>query len=440
MSENNHWNDEDWYEDDEDNSLDYSEEPGMNSFSIQIPMEYTFNVEEGIAVYPVVHPGGMIVNVVHSFDNSRNYTGDYTNPPIPKGFKRVAGQWESGIVIESIETGNQYVWIPVGGIEPDGTFDCQHECEPFGRRPFEGETLTPCNLKDHVRNITAETAGENPTDQQICFALIEVMLAFLEKFAEVAPDGDEEYKSTETRTFDTLEKIEKMARGENPIEDRPIEELFMLLEEFEEELFEDSFNEEYDIMLQVIHHQVEQYGGFYISRYLISKGKDGMPHSVAGEIPWNNIDYFHAERIVPLLEPSSNSVAPHICYGAEIDSMIESVYERNVAKEEEIFLDSSSLGNYRTSRKGREKVLPTGSRASWYISNIADFCGNVGIMTQEKNQSSYCVVRGGSYLDSGEDAPLTHRGFIPRDFPSPLVGFRVALLLNPEEIEGDEET
>lgn len=440
MSSDDYRNNEDWYDDEDDNSMDYDEELGMNSFTIETHQEYTFNVEEGIAVYPIVYPGGMVVNVIHNFDNSKNYTGDYTNPPIPKGFKRVEGQWETGIVIESIKTGNQYVWIPVGDILADGTFDCLHECEPFGRRPFEGENLTPGNLKDHVRNITVGAAGEDPTDKEICFTLVEVMMEFLAKFEEIAEKDNETFENTASRTFAILEDIEKMARGERDIEDSSIDELFNILEEFEDQFFEDSFNEDYDLMLRLIHKRVEEDGGFYISRYLISKGEDGMPHSVAGGEPWTNIDFYHVESILPQLEPESNSVAPHLCYGAEIDSMIESVYERNVEKEEDIFFDSSKIGNYRTSRNGREKVLPTGSRASWFLSNIADFCGNVGIMTQEKNQSSYCVVRGGSYLDRGDDAPLPHRGFIPCDFPSPFVGFRVALLINPEEIEDEEVT
>lgn len=44
---------------------------------------------------------------------------DYKKPPIPKSFKYIEGAWNTGFVIEDA-FGNQWVWVPVGGI--DGGF------------------------------------------------------------------------------------------------------------------------------------------------------------------------------------------------------------------------------------------------------------------------------------------------------------------------------
>lgn len=59
---------------------------------------------------------------------------NYMNPPIPEGYKYVSGKWDNGFVIEKKLDKSEFVWIPVGALNPDGTIDGQNFCEKFGRR------------------------------------------------------------------------------------------------------------------------------------------------------------------------------------------------------------------------------------------------------------------------------------------------------------------
>lgn len=64
---------------------------------------------------------------------------DYQKPVIPKGFEYVKGEWDKGFAIKSKIDGSEFVWIPVGSLEADGSLDGgAHFDEKFGRRPITG--------------------------------------------------------------------------------------------------------------------------------------------------------------------------------------------------------------------------------------------------------------------------------------------------------------
>ena len=50
------------------------------------------------------------------------------------------------------------------------------------------------------------------------------------------------------------------------------------------------------------HQSVKEYGGFYISRYNISKSSDGSPQSVKGIVPWNLISFNDAKKVASIQE------------------------------------------------------------------------------------------------------------------------------------------
>ena len=64
------------------------------------------------------------------------YSENYITPPTPEGYKHVEGEWNNGFVIERCSDGSQFVWIPVGYLDPDGTLDGEHFSEKFGRRNY----------------------------------------------------------------------------------------------------------------------------------------------------------------------------------------------------------------------------------------------------------------------------------------------------------------
>ena len=59
---------------------------------------------------------------------------NYKKPPIPEGYKYVSGKWDNGFVIEKKAEGSEFVWVPVGALDSDGTIDGKNFCEKFGRR------------------------------------------------------------------------------------------------------------------------------------------------------------------------------------------------------------------------------------------------------------------------------------------------------------------
>ena len=68
---------------------------------------------------------------------------NYANPPIPDGWKHVLGEWNNGYVIERSSDGSQFVWIPVGILDADGTLDGVKFNEKFGRRNYRDDIF--CN-------------------------------------------------------------------------------------------------------------------------------------------------------------------------------------------------------------------------------------------------------------------------------------------------------
>lgn len=98
---------------------------------------------------------------------------DYQKPIIPKGFEYVKGEWNNGFTIKSRLDESEFVWIPVGFLEEDGSLDeGQHFGEKFGRRAFWGggidrdyKDVIPDNLIDSINKyggvwISAYVASE----------------------------------------------------------------------------------------------------------------------------------------------------------------------------------------------------------------------------------------------------------------------------------------
>lgn len=80
-------------------------------------------------------------------------TEKYANPPIPEGYKYVCGQWNDGLVIERLSDKSQFVWVPVGGLEANGTLDGNHFNEKFGRRNFRNDAFSK---KDYFEPFEGE--------------------------------------------------------------------------------------------------------------------------------------------------------------------------------------------------------------------------------------------------------------------------------------------
>ena len=261
------------------------------------------------------------------------YSTNYVNPPIPEGYKHVCGEWNNGFVIERCSDGSQFVWIPVGSLDSNGTLDGEHFSEKFGRRNYMND-----------------------------------------KFS------DDEFN--EALNDELLEQLES----------------------------------------------VKKYGGFYISRYNISKSSEGKPQSVKGVMPWVIINFDDAKKVASTIE-DNEAVKSHLTFGAEYDSVLEWFIKTKVKNLTEIVEDSTEWGNHWNIENSPKEVVETGSREEWCANNIYDFAGNVDEWTQEQNKSSYHVIRGGDYYYGGNGCPVAYR-----DCDGPIsyylnTGFRATLYI-----------
>ena len=222
--------------------------------------------------------------------------------------------WQNPDEVETLmRKYDQFVWIPVGSLDSNGTLDGEHFSEKFGRRNYMNNEFS-------------------------------------------------------------------VAEFNEPLNDELLEQL----------------------------ESVKKYGGFYISRYNISKSSSGKPQSVKGVMPWVNINFDDAKKIASTIE-DNEAVKSHLTFGAEYDSVLEWFIKTEVKTLAEIAEDSTEWGNHWNTENSPRKVVETGSREKWCANNIYDFAGNVDEWTQEQNKSSYRIIRGGFYYYVGYFFPVAYR-------------------------------
>ena len=303
--------------------------------------KFVLEAEKGIAFEVSEGTSGELIiralNIATANVTANVYSTNYVNPPIPEGYKHVCGEWNNGFVIERSSDGSQFVWIPVGSLDSNGTLDGEHFSEKFGRRNYMNDDFSD----------------------------------------EFSDDG-----FSEALNGELLEQLES----------------------------------------------VKKYGGFYISRYNISKNSAGKPQSVKGVMPWVNINFDDAEKIASTIE-DNDAVKSHLTFGAEYDSVLEWFIKTEVKTLAEITENSTEWGNHLNTENSPKKVVETGSREEWCANNIYDFAGNVDEWTQEQNESSDYVIRGGNCCDYGFFYPVAYRCCCNPGNNFSLIGFRATLYI-----------
>ena len=295
--------------------------------------KFVLEAEKGITFEVAEGTRGELVIRALNIATANDHYANYANPPIPEGYKHVCGEWNNGFVIERCSDGNQFVWIPVGSLDSNGTLDGEHFSEKFGRRNYMNNEFSDVGFHEALND-------------------------------------------------ELLEQLES----------------------------------------------VKKYGGFYISRYNISKSSEGKPQSVKGVMPWVNINFDDAKKIASTIE-DNEVVKSHLTFGAEYDSVLEWFIKTGVKTLAEIAKDSTEWGNHWNTENSPKKVVETGSREEWCANNIYDFAGNVDEWTQEQNESSYRVIRGGLCNNCGYNFPVAYRNYFIPYYHYDCTGFRATLYI-----------
>jgi len=296
--------------------------------------KFVFEAEKGISFEVSEGTSGeLIIRALNIAATVKVYSTNYVNPPIPEGYKHICGEWNNGFVIERCSDGSQFVWVPVGSLDSNGTLDGVSFTEKFGRRNYRNDKFSEGGFHERLTN-----------------------------------------------------------------------ELALQLE------------------------SVKKYGGFYISRYHISKSSKGKPQSVKGVMPWVDISFNQAKKVASTIE-DSETVKSHLTYGAEYDSVLEWFINSNVRTCSEIAENSTNWGNYLNTKNSPRRLVETGRRKKWCTNNIYDFAGNVNEWTQEEKGSSYRVFRGGDYSFNGNNYPVAYRDYYYPSSNYHYTGFRATLYI-----------
>lgn len=174
---------------------------------------------------------------------------------------------------------------------------------------------------------------------------------------------------------------------------------------------------------------MEKYGGFYISRFNISKSIEWKPQSKRGKYPWTFITFDNAKTIANSME-NNQYVESHLPYNIEYDFILEWLLFTHTVSNAEIYEDSSNLGNYRKSFTRLGTISKTGSCEKWQLNGIYDLAGNIAEWADFNYWGMFHrIVRGGSCAKYGYDATLYHRKYVS-PFDDLYIGFRVVLDIN----------
>lgn len=295
---------------------------------------FVFEAEQGIR-FEVCEGSNseLIIKAFNCVATANVYSDHYVNPPIPNGYHYSCGAWNNGYVIERNDDGSQFVWVPVGFLNADGTLNGEDYIEKFGRRSYNDDTFSKRDYNEPIDN-------------------------------------------------ELQEQIES----------------------------------------------IKKYGGFYISRYNISKSTDGRPQSVKGEMPWVDVEYSEAKALAESFA-IGDTVKSHLTYGAEYDSVLAWLIQSGSIRREAIAKNSSAWGNYWDTDDGPRTIVPTGNREEWTANGIYDLAGNVDEWTQERCGKSLYVIRGGNYYYDGCYCPVSYRCGMQSFRAFHNTGFRAALCI-----------
>ena len=385
------------------------------------------------------------------------------NVPIPTNFYYVGGTKDTGVVIsdnsadenqgvDSNLSGNQFVWVPVNQnqkLQIDVT--SKDDIASISLKdPFGEEKLTESNVgktynkKDQEPTINGTysltittTTGKTKTTKLAVHSLykrdfwkaIDVDLSRTTIEAELK-------EMAKKQGFSSLEDYAKSVNFET------VEKMIEVYTNYKKQSIEEYKNYTDNDTDQ---ESVKTYGGFYIARYEAGDGDaNGTPRSSSSSNSNTVVSKKGAIVYNYISQPDSITRAESmyagkskLISGAGWDRTLNWLIETKAKTENEVFVNSSSWGNYNDST-GNAKTnsgpsnlnYTTGRNEAWKANNIYDLAGNVWDWTTEARSSDKRVSRGGDYNDRGSIYPASNRyGDYGPDYSDINFGFRPALYL-----------
>ena len=362
------------------------------------------------------------------------------NVPIPTNFYYVGGTKDTGVVIsdniadenqgvDSNLSGNQFVWVPVNQnqkLQIDVT--SKDDISSISLKdPFGEEKLTESNV-----GKTYNKKDQEPTINGTYSLTITTTTG---KTKNIKLNVNSLYKQ-----FTALDIMAK-ANGFNDLESyaksmnfETVDAMIEIYSQSCKQTTDNDTNQE----------SVNTYGGFYIARYEAGDGDaNGTPRSSSSSNSNKVVSKKGAIVYNYISQPDSITRAESmyagkskLISGAGWDRTLNWLIETKAKTENEVFVNSSSWGNYndstgnaKTNSGGGNMNYTTGRNEAWKANNIYDLAGNVWDWTTEASSSDVRVSRGGSYNDSGSDIPASIRHDDDPDFSTYDIGFRPALYL-----------
>ena len=384
------------------------------------------------------------------------------NVPIPTNFYYVGGTKDTGVVIsdniadenqgvDSNLSGNQFVWVPVNQnqkLQIDVT--SKDDISSISLKdPFGEEKLTESNVGKTYNKKDQEPTINGTYSLTITTATGKTKTTKLAVHSLYKQDFWKAIDTDLSRT--TIEaELKEMAKkqGFSSLEDYAKSMNFETVEKMIEDYtnYKKQSIEEYKNYTDndTDQESVKTYGGFYIARYEAGDGDaNGTPRSSSSSNSNTVVSKKGAIVYNYISQPDSITRAESmyagkskLISGAGWDRTLNWLIETKAKTENEVFVNSSSWGNYynstgnaKTNSGSGNMNYTTGRNEAWKANNIYDLAGNVWDWTTEAGSSDVRVFRGGNCNVNGSRYPASFRGNVNPDSSHGYVGFRPALYL-----------